>query len=637
MPNNSIYEILNKPVANIPRNGFDVGEFFPYSLKLGQVKPISFTHTVPGGHYRISVDELCHTEPFITDPFVRLSKHIEVIYLPYSVMWHGSSQFFGHAQDPQSSYEQGHEYVPNFNLGNMLERIYNATPSDTDMQGLQITETALSLLDMLGYGAHPLFQMTDNQRNAYITALKTQYVNAWSLLAYNKYWNDMLRDSQHTSPLNPALFNADRVPCTSVETSHMDRYYSDAEMLELVTIKYRKTKRDLFTSSLVSRQFGATELVSLNFTLDPSGLSISGNGQVIANFNGGTAYDTGNYKLPSGVTHTAGDNRDIGLHMTDTSHGNVYAAGVGEVDINSILTHQHAILNQSIYSKIGSVGLNVGGSANGSGSFDVYTLLTAQLMQKWREQINRAGNKTEDRLRAVYGSKPGSDAKNHPVLLGSTSYDIRANQVTSTGEGTNTKLGDIAAKGIGYAQRNQFEFDATEFGIILVCTYILPENAYLNPLDKLNTLIEPFDYYVPQLANLGLEGIENKFKKLLRYDSYEDKYELPIEGPYPDRYLTYLNSENGYAARNWAYKQKINKVHLGFQHGVENSKWMPSRIDRDPSSRVAQNEYYVSPNEYDTVFGTVTDYHLDTDQFIGCAKVNIDCVLPMPELGLPRW
>lgn len=607
----SIYNLLNKPVANLNRNGFDLGEFFPWSMKLGQVKPISYFHTVPGGSYRINIDEICHTEPFITDPFVRLSKHIECVFVPYSQLWHGASQFFGHASDPVSSYEHDHQYVPNFSLGRMLNRIYQhgSSAATYDIQGLFIGETALSLLDMLGYGAHPLYQMEDEERANYISSLHDTYVNAWALLAYNKYWNSYLRDTQHTSPLAPSIFNADKVPCDSVETSHMDTYYDDIEMLQLVTIKYRKVKRDIYTSSLTSRQFGAVEGVQFNFDLVGDGSQIGTTDSSITNTN--DPYLNTSVSISGNVWNARLQGRQ-GTNMADL---------VGQADnVDHVFTHRHDISSLPVKS------LNGQTIASASGGFDVYTLLTAQMMQKWREQIQRAGNQTEDRLRAIYGRSPQSDAQNHPYVFGSTSYNIVASQVVSTGSSDTAALGDIAAKGQGYTQRNEFRFDASEFGIILVCTYILPENSYLAPIDKLNTLIEPFDYWVPQLENLGLEPIERKFKETLYY--------VPSTGKYRK-----LNDDSivGYAARNWAYKQKVNKVHLGFQHGVENSKWMPSRTNEDVVTNVNLNPYYVAPNEYDTVFDTATDWHLDTDQFVGCSRVSCDAVLPMSELGTPRW
>lgn len=616
---NDIYNILNKPVANPNKNGFDLGSFFPYSLKLGQVKPIYFLQAVPKGHYKINIDELCHTEPFVTDPFVRLTKHIEVVFTPLSQLWHGSSQFFGHAQDPQSSYEQGHAYVPNFDLGAMLYRIWNAgiTGTETyqytcDMQQLCIQESALSLLDMLGYGAHPLYKMTDNERTAYIDAHRGQYVNAFPLLAYNKYWNTYLRDTQHTSPLNPKIFNADCVPCTSVATSHMDAYYTDAEMLELVTIKYRKVKKDIFTSALTSRQFGAVEGVAMNFDIVGDGGQI---GNLVTDVVRGN-YDQVRFVQPSSVESSILDAE------VQVSGNDVYPLGSSQ---------QHVVYAQSnigkLYDKkVNSINGTIDG-LSGSASFDVYTLLTAQLMQKWREQIQRAGNRTEDRLRALYGVAPNSDAKNSPFIVGSTSYPIVANQVTSTGSSDGAKLADIAAKGAGYSQRNEFEFTASEFGILTVYTYILPENNYLAPIDKTNTMIEPFDFFVEQIENLGLEQVDGLYRGTVQYDPDSGKYvRKTFESP-------------GFAARYWCYKQKLNVVHLGFEHGQENSKWMPSRVEQDVQGGLPRdlNPYYVAPNEYDTVFDTSTDYHIDTDQFICGCKVSCNSVLPMSELGLPRW
>lgn len=621
MPND-IFNLLNKPVANPNKNGFDLGQFFPFSLKLGQVKPMYFLDTVPQGHYKISVDELCHTEPFITDPFVRLSKHIEVVFVPYSQLWHGYTQFIGHAQDPQSSYEQGHAVVPNFNLGNMLERIWNYGLLVQDMQGLSIQQSALSLLDMLGYGAHPLYKMSDAQRTNYINYLKTRYVNAWPLLAYNKYWNVYLRDTQHTSPLNPAIFNADLVPCTNVATSHMDDYYTDEQLLELVTIKYRKRKKDIFTSALTSRQFGAVEGVQIDFNL--SNLEIHGSGNKIGVVAGGSTAVTdvnNNYVFEGGYEFKTGRNVDYLLANSSVPTNAIMQAQTSSDGWSNVRhTHNLSGLSGDVNSINGNTDLRLVGDL--AGGFDVYTLLTAQMMQKWREQIQRAGNRAEDRLRALYGVSPSSDAKNSPYIIGSTTYDLNANQVTSTSASESVRLGDIAAKGIGYAQRNSFEFTASEFGIIMVVSYILPENNYLAPIDKNRTLIEPFDYFTEQLENLGLEQIEGELLGTAQYDQSNDSYSYGVfDSP-------------GFAARYWNYKQKVNVIHLGFEHGQENSKWIPSRIEGLAES---WNFHYVAPNEYDTVFGTRTDYTLATDQFIGAARVSCDSVLPMSELGLPRW
>ena len=622
----NIYDILNKPVANPNMNGFDLGQFFPFSLKIGQVKPIGYIHTVPKGHYKINVDELTHSEPFITDPFVRISKHIEVVFVPFSQLWRGSEQFFAHSDnDAQSSYENGHQYNPVFSLGKMLRRVwtigdigYRPAPAH-DMQGLSIQQTALSLLDMLGYGAYPLYNMSDTERTNLFTRLDSKYVNAWNLLAYNKYWNSFLRDSQHTQPLNAKIFNVDCVPCTSVETSIMDNYYSDLEMLELVTIKYRKTKKDLFTSALTSRQFGAVEGVNMNF-------DFIGNGRTIGTLNDGQVVGDGSSEVvwygdsvpsqPSPIdaefSHSAELYKPLDANHNPLRYGD---GSIGNVNDDSV---------NSVYGRIPGI--------TGNGSFDVYTLLTAQMMQKWREQIQRAGNRTDDRMRAVYGAAPGSTAKMMPYLIGSTSYDLRANQVTSTAATEGAKVGDIAAKGIGYAQRNQFEFNATEFGVILICTYLLPDNSYLAPLDKLNTFAEPFDYFVPQVENLGLEQIEGEFRGIVEYDPAARTGE---------QYKNWSFDSPGFAARNWAYKQKLDVVHLGFEHGAENSKWVPSRVYNpfvdSPLHDFPSNPYYVDPNEYDTVFGTLTDYTLASDQFVGACRISCNAVLPMSVLGIPRW
>lgn len=617
---NKIFDILNKPVANPSKNGFDLSQPFPYSLKLGQVKPIYYQHTVADGHYRISIDELCHTEPFITDPFVRLSKHFEVVFVPYSQLWRGFNHFIGHSDDIQSSYENGHNFVPVFSLGAMLARIWNSTKKD--MQGLRIVESALSLLDMLGYGAHPLYKMADPERTIYIQSLNNKYVNAWSLLAYNKIWNTYYRDSQHTSSLNPSIFNADKVPCTSEVTSIMDSYYTDDELLELVTIKYRKSKRDLFTSSLNSRQFGAVELVPVN--MSELQTYIRGNGEAIGYVPSHNTESTSQLNSSSPIDSSQGI-QFFNPNQTPSTSGWMAASRSGGGSPAS-LTHSHSISETQVISLNSTSIPGLSAQTVGNGSFDVYSLLTAQLMQKWRETIQRAGQHTDDRLRAVYGRSPRFDADVMPYIIGSHSYNITANQVTATGASEGVKVGDIAAKGMGYSQRNEFEFTSSEFGVIMVLTYILPENSYLAPIDKLNTLVEPFDYFTPQLDSLGLEQVEKEFYKLLEYDSTRNEYTIRSSASDFARW----------AARYWYYKCKVPVVHLGFEHGQENSKWYPSRIDIDPSGTVV-NPFYVSPNEYDTVFGTTTDYHIDTDQFVCFASVKSHDVLPMSELGIPRW
>ena len=632
-----IFNILNNPVANLPKEGFDLSQYSPYSLKLGQVVPIGYVHTVPGSDYKIDFSELCHTEPFKTDAFVRLSKHIEVAFIPYSQLWRPASEFFAQSNDKQSSYEQGHTFVPNISLGKILRLIWHCmstpvgslTPLEVDMLGFNAGQNALRLLDMLGFGAFPLWQMTDNDRSALFTQYDSKRINIFALLAYQKYWNVYLRDAQHTSNLAPSAFNVDKVPCTSEATSHIEDYYSDAELMQILQIRYRKTKRDLFTSSLTSRQFGAVEVVSVN--MDSLSASVSGNGGIIGALASNQTNDNEPYFNYGDLGINDTQNLMWSAVVSPQSTGQIGAMSSGGTKVD--LKHKHKFA-KTVYSTDGVIeGLSVSVNS-GNGGFDVYTLLTAQLMQKWKEQIQRAGNKTDSRLRAVYGSVPKSDAVNSPYIIGATSYDILSQQVTATGASTGVNLGDIAAKGMGYSQRNNFDFHATEFGVIIAFTYLLPENNYFAPLDKLNTLIDPFDFWVPQLQNLGLEGIQHIHQESIRYNSTTDKYEKV-----PD---SELDSIDGYAARDWKYKTKVDVVHLGFGHGQSNAMWCPSKrlyrpdISGFPAALV-NTKYYINPNEFDTLFGTVADEKIDTDAFICSLAMKCYAVQPMSALGLPRW
>lgn len=540
-------------VAKLPKNSFPLYQPIQCTTVAGQLIPMFCSFLQPGEKISGSIEALTRTNELETPAMTDIDEFVDYFFVPakklYSIF---GEWYFGIDDNPTALRPSVNaarvKYLPSISPQRMytfwrhvFERDFQ--PS-ADAYAYNFDRKSTNLVRLLQHFRFDVFTLfdsssTDAQRN------RLWNIPLLPFLAYQAIYYDYYRDSNWQEN-DVEAYNVDDWLTTLSQDN-----ISEERLLKIFELHHRRQNADYFNNVKPSPLQNATSmlnidgvreaaLLAVNDWLSPAGLSfgfnqkgeantavtmespiptedvgdlsVTGNGQVIANFNGGTAYDSGNYKLPSGVTHTAGDNRDIGLHMTDTSHGNIYAAGVGEVDINSILTHQHAILNQSIYSKTGSVGLNVSSLQTALGTLKSAItssgIRTMFALEKLAKITGRAGKHYDDQVLAHFGYHVPKGISNEVYYIGGQHGGIHIGEIISPSTTEGSIAGEMVGKGYGGIHEGKIDFTAPCHGFFMAIYSSAPRRSY-TPVGspKEYSQFERQDFVVPELMNLGMQPL----------------------------------------------------------------------------------------------------------------------------------
>ena len=682
-----------KPTEKCARNAFDLGNKHVYSAKAGMIVPVKAIHTVPGDHFEIKISDFTQTFPMNTAAFLRGRKEFALYFIPYKQSWSNFNQYMATREDVYSSNMNAITYEPRMSLYDILSiclefaavyahdivmpKVYRDRATDHQLLDIDSgrvytplvlsngfynkTSTALKAsqylydvfgyprwnnvlrkLDMLGYGNH--FPYIDNFIKGYESAinktstitqtnfesilntqidsakrdidrLKTRYVNLYPITSYNKVFYDMFRNSYYELDYDVRNYNLDFKLCNSASTSIVQVQDIPVTFFD---IQYHQWKKDLFTAVLPDTQFGAVSLLPSQAS---TGSVISLNAQTGDDMNRWAT--SGNWSLSTNVT-TSNDPSKKNLMLGDAS-GSLY--------------HTHTVSGTAAVTGITS-------------TFDILSLKRAEALQGYRQALLRAGNKTSDVFRAVFGRAPRYDEDAHPYFIDAFGEDIFVDAVVSTAEtnleksdSTSGKLGDLGGRALMNGTSDTIKFDSSDFGIILVVQYIVPQSEYNSyMLDPHLANLTPEDHWIPAFENLGFS---------------------PVIGEYLNNLVTQtttnLNRVVGYVPRYFEFKSDVDKVHGSFceisstsilrgtsSNGVslvdhvasysgELTHWVTPRSDMQATSTTLTRNFYVDPAVLDNVFLVAADGTYSTDQFICNTYLDVKAVRPMSVLGLPNF
>ena len=668
-----------KPSVDLQRNAFDRSRFDTFSTNGGYANPVFAEEVIPDEYLEIRALNGIQTSPLFTNNFMRAKQYIDYYFVPFTLIYRRFYQFYSTRKDNHMAIYAGDsvpEYVPTFNLYLLLDKMQDSLSwsylqmaacfGELYSQLGSITPTALNywkkansllddsgqiyvvgtlrLLDMLGYGSYyayfdiDVYTKLHNFLKSYLSggiewnsdlsfldhlsnptldsAFEDQYPNLWRLAAYQYAWQCYYRNSYWDYSDFSKCFNFDDFGCTSVNTSDFFQIRSNTDIYDRYKspfmLRCRQWKKDCLTGLMQTPQYGALSTVAV----DLSSASVSGT----------TGSDIGRWKYNS----LSGDLQSEGRVATSSSN-NLFQPSVDQIN------HDHKL------------GLT---SIAGDGVFDVYALRKAEMIQKWRETLLRAGNKTSDIFEGVFGKRPKFDDDISPIFIGSVDANIsvtpvisQANTAKSEGSDYSSNLGDVAGRSTSALKSDKIDFrNSGDFGVVIGIMTILPEAEYdAIGLDRANTLVERADYWNPMYQNLGLEA----------------NFAFQFNNVFLDSGTR--STVIGYAPRYMHHKAAINKVH---GHFMSRGAKLPSTYDSGALSavdwrasggslrywsipRVDVDDYisalnyvrrlYVSPFVFDNAFIKQVDESQDSDQFYVELYHDVKKVAPLSVLGLPRW
>jgi hypothetical protein len=163
----------------------------------------------------------------------------------------------------------------------------------------------------------------------------------------------------------------------------------------------------------------------------------------------------------------------------------------------------------------------------------IQAIRAANALQRYMEKNNIVGTRLISRLLARFGVTPSAERLQRAEYLGSHIFQMKVSDIDSTestdllSEAANETIynafgssesfanirGQASGKITGGQDGMTFNYNATEFGIIIIIQSIMPDESYYQGLDRslVRGLSTPnsdrFDYFTPEFENLGYQPV----------------------------------------------------------------------------------------------------------------------------------
>lgn len=439
----------------------------------------------------------------------------------------------------------------------------------------------------------------------------TYMVDLWPIMCYNKafwqfyrneyydidytYYTDGYTTTKRTAEY-VTLFNCDDLNAAIIPDNYGNLSVNTYRLLCMFAVKPHQYKKDIFTGLLPSTQYGS---VSTVFT------------------------DSDFHKL-IGSVHSS--------EIISAVKGQVYSN-------NSVYPNSNVRVNQVDSDTVPNV-TSERFKFDPALAISVLELRKADALQRFRERMLRAGNKTKDIFQAHGWDEPYSEKAFDVQFLGTFDGRLDINVVASTAEtsinGVNTNLAQLAANGLGAITGGTVHFKSHDFGCLMVVAYITKDAIYdAYGVDKSHMLLEATDFPYPELQNVSLAPITEDQLNVYHHNG------------------AYNNNVNvlGFLPQNMCYKTDTDLVHGEFFAvnpfdydlvGQENSSMFSAGIFANmntPRLDIFQGKtlqfFYIQPDCADNIFVVNADGTQQTDQFFGNVRFDLKCVQPLDVIGLP--
>lgn len=151
-----------------------------------------------------------------------------------------------------------------------------------------------------------------------------------------------------------------------------------------------------------------------------------------------------------------------------------------------------------------------------SSTFTIAQLRQANVLQRWLERNNVAGERYADQIKATWGIMPSDAIVDRSILLGSTSFSVYNKSVMQTNDTANpsdstnpfSTVGTKYADSMGLGQDSLVgSFTSTEHGFIIILASLVPHANYSTGVRRLFNRSKIGDFANPLLQGLGEQAI----------------------------------------------------------------------------------------------------------------------------------
>ena len=507
----SNYSFYNgSPKANnLPRSVFDLSHINTMTATLGKRYPVWTQHTLPNEDYKIDVEAVARV---VNPPVVPLMSKQRILFhtywLSYYQLWKQAQLFFDKGRNKKQYKDSSSIKIPTitfteFKRGSLADFLgFNCATSFTDKENKKMTVSALKFM-------------------AYVRIWRDCYMNqriysAWLLkMANAKY--PALPDGGESLRKNYQLIYDFLFPVDDADFRIGSEQWNNliknsfAKGFLFYSLKYANFADDYFTRSQLSPMYVDDEdIPSIDFN----------GGDVVFKLKNGTVSD----KYPSGYNF-------------NLQQGNSIAG----VDTWKTTGFKHSIvLDNDLYSKPndvnypqlgvfedvpnawGNSSISVPGNFNSSfvsalnNTVKVENLVSSITIDAIRkcesatlilEKMAKTDGSYAQYAKAFFGERPKSAYDFRPTYVGGSYQSVMYSQVLNT---TSDNQGKVTGIGISSGIGNIGRFHSDDYGIFMTIMTIVPDTYYCQGLSREDTYEVAEDFYLPERAQLGMQGVLEK-------------------------------------------------------------------------------------------------------------------------------
>lgn len=435
------------------KSGFDLAHSNFLTQTCGTLTPVCVVPMLPNDSISLGFMSQVKLPPMATSFYGRVDYRLEAFFVPYRILWGGWENFLTMpTNDPYGTQTIRPKYLPNL--------LFAGDGTDTSfVSRLNETFKRGSLADYLGFKGVPHLDKTGNAKFA--------INNIMPFLAYHKIYDDWYRNANIQKP----VFTRSETPTKSLSSLPWNPKYT-------------------------------TVLAATNPLTDGGG-------------NSGWSHDevTGD----SEILKQFGFN--LNFRYSDTLVTPEFADGSDLFTLRQRNWSKDYFTTATLYPQqnglTGGAGVTSSVSA-GSTTFTISQLRQANILQKWLERNNIAGERYADQIRATFGVLPSDAMLDRPIFLGGSNFGIYTNSIAQNaggdaGNSSNPFRGEVgsdAGQTSGFGKDSLIDkFTATEHGIIMVLGSIVPHQTYSTGSSRMFGMSTFADIPNPMFEGLGEEAV----------------------------------------------------------------------------------------------------------------------------------
>lgn len=515
--NYSFYSGSPKAI-NLPRSVFDLSHINTISAKLGIRYPVWTQHTLPNEDYRIDVEAVARV---VNPPVVPLMSKQRILFhtywLSYYQLWKQAQLFFDKGRNKSQYKESSSLIIPKIVLkswkrGYLADFLgFNCSSSFDEKSGKSMTVSALKFM-------------------AYIRIWRDCYLNqrifsSWLLSTINdpklpSAWKDSYQKVyDFLFPVDDADFR--------IGSEQWKKLISDSAAFNyLMKLKFADFADDYFTRSQLSPMYiDDDDIPSISAKIDSASPFILKDNAFFKAYPNGYNYNfdvgshTDNLYLRGGKVNDGklmyysdgrfarSSNGTANLIPNNAPSNIVFpqfgvegegSEGSNSVPVNGIAQQQYLNALNNTFSLAASGGLS-GITIDAIRKCESATLIL--------EKMAKTDGSYAQYAKAFFGERPKSAYDFRPTYVGGSYQSVVYSQVLNT---TSDNQGKVTGIGISSGSGNIGRFHSDDYGLFITIMTIVPDTYYCQGLNREDTYEVAEDFYLPERAQLGMQGVLEK-------------------------------------------------------------------------------------------------------------------------------